>query len=105
MRENNNIELTLVEGKYLIQISGLHKANSYSTLGFIIDILGKNKNSSVTLNKITPFFINATYSYPFSISEVIELTENSTIKVYNKETNTYNSTASNFVVTAKPVLC
>ena len=96
--------MNLAKGKYLIQISGLHKANSYSTLGFRIAIEGSQKKDQITLNKITPFFINATYSYPFSLSDVIELAEDSVIKVFNKETNTYNSTASNFIVTAKPVL-
>ena len=105
LRENSNTEMSLTKGKYLIQISGLHKSTSYSTLGFKITIESNDKKEqNINIGKMTPFFINATYSFPFSLSEVIELEEDSIIKVCNKETNTYNSTATNFIVSAKPVI-
>lgn len=74
LRDTNATEMSLTKGKYLIQISGLHKATSYSTLGFKLTIETKGKKEIVqNLAKISPFFINATYSYPFSLSDVIEL--------------------------------
>lgn len=95
----------MTKGKYLLQISGLHKSTSYATIGFKVTIEPKGKKEYVkNLAKINPFFINATYSFPFSLSEVIELEDDSILKVCNKETNTYNSTANNFIVSAKPVV-
>ena len=43
LRDTTPAELQLPAGKYLVQITGLHKANSTSTLGFNIVIEGKTK--------------------------------------------------------------
>ena len=77
--------MSLTKGKYLIQISGLHKSTSYATLGFKVSIESKGRKEVVkNLAKLTPFFINATYSFPFSLSDIIELEEDAIVKVCNK---------------------
>ena len=43
LRDTNVTEFQLPAGKYLVQITGQHRANSNSTLGFSIVIEGKTK--------------------------------------------------------------
>jgi hypothetical protein len=51
---------------------------------------------------MTPYFVSNPYTYPFSLSDVIELSEDNVISVYSRSSSSTN--AMNFIVTAKPVL-
>lgn len=54
------------------------------------------------LAEMTPYFISAPYTYPFSLSDVLELHEDNTVSVYSSGNG--SSSAMNFMVTVKPVL-
>lgn len=102
--QNGVAELKLFKGKYLIQISGLHKGTYQGEkIGFGLKIGEKNtEKKDIKLAEMTPYFVSAPYTYPFSLSEVVELTEDSQVEVYSRSNG--SSSAMNFMVTVKPVL-
>lgn len=66
--------MDLKKGKYLIQISGLNKSNGFTNISFTIEIQGKSSKAvTVTAAKVSPYFVCASYTFPFSLSELIEL--------------------------------
>lgn len=68
--KNGLAELKLFKGKYLLQISGLHKGTYQGEkIGFGLTIgTEKGEKRDVKLAEMTPYFISAPYTYPFSLS-------------------------------------
>lgn len=75
MKEQGAEVMSLTKGTYLIQISGLHTSNTAVALEFRINVVGKNTLSckNYDLAKTTPCFVYTQYSFPFSLSELVEL--------------------------------
>jgi hypothetical protein len=91
-------ELKLKKGKHLLQISGLFKGTQQGErLEFVIT---QDQNKETKLLEIVPYFGSGSYTYPYSLSEPIEL---------DKETNITVSTGSivkliNHLVTTKSIV-
>jgi hypothetical protein len=99
VKHSSSGELKLQRGKYLLQISGLHKGTYQGEkLQFTINF---DEKKSIELVEIVPYFLSAPYSFPYSVSEVIELEKETLVSVTSK---TANSILMNNLVTAKPIV-
>ena len=92
-------ELHLTKGKHLIQITGLYKGtHAGERLDFTIV---EDDKKETKLVEVVPYFLSAPYSFPYSLSEAIEVDRECNITVVTKS-NT--SQLMNHLVTAKPIV-
>lgn len=99
VKHSNSGELKLQRGKYLLQVSGLHKGTyAGEKLQFVVSY---DEKKELELVEVVPYFMSAPYSYPYSLSEVIELDKETNLTVTSK---TNNSALLNHLVTAKPIV-
>lgn len=100
IKYSNAGELRLQKGKHLIQISGLYKG-THQGERLEFSIVQDEDKKETKLIEIVPYFLSSPYSFPYSLSEAIELDKERSISIVTKANTTQ---LMNHLVTAKPIV-